>query len=125
LVSAQEGHVDLALQSVELGDSALIVEFPGRTQGLPMEVVINGAPQDPYVLSPYKELVIESLLAGRWNLRVTWNGEPVVEELRFPLAGERTFVAALPLGAVEGQDKDAWRRAGRSWPFGLATFSGR
>jgi hypothetical protein len=125
LVRASDERVDLELQSVELGDSALVVEFPGRTQGLPMEVLINGAPQDPYVLSPYKELVIESLLAGRWSLRISWNGQPVFEENGFKLAGDRTFTAALPLGAVEGQDENVWRRAGRSWPFGLATFPGR
>jgi hypothetical protein len=116
-VRANEERVDLALQSVELGDSSLVVEFPGRTQGLPMEVSVNGAPQDPYVLSPHRDLVIESLLAGRWNLKITWNGEPVLEQNGFTLAGDRTFTAALPLGAVEGQDQEAWRRAGRSRPL--------
>jgi hypothetical protein len=108
--------VDLELKSVELGDSTLVVEFPGRTQGLPLEVVVNGAPQDPYVLGPESDLVVDSLLSGRWRLHITWHGEPVLEHHEVDLSGEETVRAALPIGAVEGQDEDAWRRAGRAWP---------
>jgi hypothetical protein len=116
LVRAGEERVDLELKSVELGDSTLVVEFPGRTQGLPLEVVVNGAPQDPYVLGPESDLVVDSLLSGRWRLHITWHGEPVLEHHEVDLSGEETVRAALPIGAVEGQDEDAWRRAGRAWP---------
>jgi hypothetical protein len=117
LVRADEERADLELKSVELGDSTLVVEFPGRTQGLPMEVSVNGAPQDPYVLDPDADLVVDSLLAGRWRLRITWNGEPVLERHELRLVGEETVTAALPRGAVEGQDEETWRRAGRPWPI--------
>lgn len=117
LVRPGDERVDLALESVELGDSKVIVSFPGRHQGLPLEVVVNGAPKDPRVLSPFEDLAIESLLAGRWRLRLTWYGEPVLEVPEFQLRGESEFQAELPVGAIEGQDEEAWRRAGRDWPF--------
>ena len=117
LVRPGDERVDLALETVELGDSKVVVGFPGRHQGLPLEVVVNGAPKDPRVLSPFEDLGVESLLAGRWRLRITWNGEPVLEVPEFELRGEKEFQAELPPGAVDGQDEEAWRRAGRDWPF--------
>ena len=117
LVQAAEERVDLALESVELGDSKLVVQFPGRTQGLPMEIVINGAPKDPYVLGPDSDLTVSSLIGGRWRMMITWDSDPVLEVRDFELEGKRTFVAALPIAAVEGQDREAWQRAGRAWPL--------
>jgi len=117
LVGKDDERVDLALSPVELGDSKLTVLFPGRHQGLPLEVVVNGAPKDPYVLSPMADLEIDSLVSGRWRIKVTWNGEQVLEDPDFLLRGEKELQAALPLGAVEGQDQEAWRRAGRDWPL--------
>jgi hypothetical protein len=117
LVKPGDERVDLVLKSVELGDSEVVIDFPGRQQGLPLEIVVNGAPKDPRVLPPFENLSVGSLLAGRWRLRITWNGELVLEVPDFKLKGEQDFDADLPPGAILGQDEDAWRRAGRDWPF--------
>ncbi|MEM7310007.1 MAG: carboxypeptidase-like regulatory domain-containing protein [Planctomycetota bacterium] len=117
LVHEGEERVDLDLRSVELGDSALLLELPGRHQGLPMEVIVNGTPRATYMLAPRADFRVEPLVAGRWSLKVSWDSEPVLLEPDFLLDGARAFRAALPRGAVDGQDEEAWRRAGRVWPF--------
>ena len=46
------------------------------------------------VLSPFEDLGVESLLAGRWRLRITWNGEPVLEVPEFELRGTRNSMCS-------------------------------
>ncbi len=117
LVRQGETRVDLELEVVELGDSSLSILFPGRYQGLPMEVVINGKPEDPYDLAPLSDLSIESLVSGVWKLRVTWHGDEIYLDKELELDGEAEVRVALPVEAVEGQDEEAWKRAGRDWPL--------
>jgi hypothetical protein len=118
LIDVDERSVDLELREVDLGDSTLVVDFPGRWQGLPVEILIDGAPYDPVVLAPRKDLRISDLRAGSWRLRATWHGDPVVEERLFELAGEHREVVEVPPQAVEGQDEETWSRAGREYPTG-------
>ena len=118
LIDVDERSVDLELREVDLGDSTLVVDFPGRWQGLPVEILIDGAPYDPVVLAPRKDLRISDLRAGSWRLRATWHGDPVVEERLFELAGEHREVVEVPPQAVEGQDEETWARAGREYPTG-------
>jgi len=115
LVQKGEEVVDLDLKEVDLGDADLSLEFPGRFQGLPLEVVIEGAPHDPWILPPQDELVVGDLLDGRWHLKLTWHGTPIFEETLEIGAGTRREVE-LPAECVEGQDEEAWRRAGREYP---------
>ena len=117
LVHPGETRVDLELETVALGDSSLDVLFPGRHQGLPLEVVINGNPQDPYVLAPLRDLRVEALVSGTWKLRVTWHGDEIFRSERLDLDGETEARVGLPIEAVEGQDEEAWKRAGRDWPL--------
>ena len=117
LVQPGDERIDLVLESVELGDSALVLELPGRHQGLPVELTVNGAPKDPWNLAPHDDFVVEPLVAGRWKLVVSWNSDQVHREGSFVLDGQKVIRVGLPVGALEGQDREAWRRAGREWPF--------
>jgi hypothetical protein len=116
LVHEGEEVIDLALKEVELATAALELDFPDRWQGLPLEILVDGAPFDPLVLPAGEQQSITDLRAGRWRLTVTWHGDPVhrEEELEIDAHTARTIV--LPLGAIDGQDEEQWRRAGRVHP---------
>lgn len=117
LVAAGEESVDLELQSAELGDATLVLSFPDRWQGLPVELSVNGAPVEPFVVPPYDPLRVDSLLSGRWQIRASWHAELVQPEVAFELRGETEREIRLPPEAIQGQDEEAWRRAGREFPF--------
>lgn len=117
LVRSAEEHLEIELADAELAGGELTVVLPGRTQGLPIELLVNGAPTDPFVLSPREDLVVESLLAGLWRFKASWHGTPVHEDPRLAIEGSSTLVLTLPPEAIEGQDPETWRRAGRDAPF--------
>lgn len=117
LVRTGETDVDLELESVDLADAELVLTLAGRRQGLPVELLIDGQPYDPFVLPPNEPLLIEDLVPGIWNLRVSWHGIALdsAEELRIDGITERA-VRLIP-DAIEGQPEEAWTRAGREFPL--------
>ncbi len=117
LVQPEETEIELELEDVELGDSTLALEFPGRFQGLPVEAWIGGAPHEPRVLAPEEDFVLSNLLAGRWRLRITWHGQPVHED-ELDIEGLTRREIPLPPECIEGQDEESWRRAGKEYPSG-------
>ncbi len=117
LVRAEDTNADLELEEVTFGDSALAVDFPGRWQGLPVEILVDGSPFDPAILPPEEPLLVKDLVAGRWRLHLSWHGDPIHEET-LVIDGEATLTVSLPSECVDGQDEEAWRRAGRTYPLG-------
>jgi len=115
LVRKGDEVVNLVLEEVDLGDSELLIEFPGRYQGLPLEVLIEGTPHDPWILPPQDDLVIGDLLGGRWHLKLTWHGAPIFEET-LEIEPRTRREVGLPEECVEGQGAEAWSRAGREYP---------
>lgn len=115
VVKAEPAEIDVALQPVIDDTGSLRIGMAGRFQGLPVEVSINGAPQDPYVLLPEHQLEIEGLEAGIWRAEVWWNHDHVERGHQFTLkpAGRAELALVLPLGAIEGQTAEERRRAGR------------
>lgn len=114
-----EGDLELTIELEERprAEARLEVALPGRTQGLPVELVVGGAPSDPFVLAPHEDLRVESLVAGVWHLKASWNGELVREETALAVEGRTALTLELPAGAREGQDEETWRRAGREARF--------
>ena len=113
------GEVEL---EVELGVSAqgggaLVLSLPARFQGLPVELVVASAPREPLVLAPDENLEVDGLERGRWNLRVTWWGDPVHTEPDLTIDGRVERELTLPPGAVLGQDEETWLRAGETYPL--------
>jgi hypothetical protein len=119
LVGADDERVDLRLAALEGAVGTLSIEFPGRRQGVPVVLSIQGAPR-PEVIVPLDEpLVVEGLARGTWRLTGTWNGKPLFPApapREFALEDSATQNVALPAGAIEGQDEDTLRRAGRPVP---------
>jgi hypothetical protein len=109
-------EIDLTLEPIAVGAGRLSIEFPGRTQGVPVEVTLNGEPLDPGVVPLGVPLVIEDVAEGTWRLRATWNGRPVIGGAgyqEFELRGDTEQSVHLPEGAIAGQDADTLLRTGR------------
>ena len=106
---------DLVLEQREEPVGELEIEFPGRVQGTPVEVAVNGEPIDPGVVPLGEALRLEELGQGTWHLRGVWNGIDLFEgrgyrEVRLEDRGR--VVVQLPEGAIHGQDEETLRRAG-------------
>jgi len=112
ILKGGETRIDLALEPAR-GEERIVIEMEGRTQGLPVRVVVNGAPRDPLVLPPEEDLRIDRLPPGDWKLTATWNGEPIITSMPVQLQGETVIELVLPKGAIEGQDEETRKRAGK------------
>jgi hypothetical protein len=108
-----ETRVDLALEPAK-GDGELILQMTGRTQGLPVEIKVDGAPRDPQVLPPGRDLHIAGLAPGTWKFTAKWNGETIFDGMLVDVKEETTLSLTLPEGAIVGQDADTRRRSGKS-----------
>ena len=107
---------ELELSELDTGDGVLELEFPGRFQGLPVELVLNGTPSDQEVLTPSERLEVGDIPSGRWRLRISWHGKAVYEKDELEIDGTLSRVVKLPDECIQGQDEEAWRRAGRVFP---------
>lgn len=116
-VGPGEGEIEVDLGAAGGGNGSLVLALPNRFQGLPIELVVAGSPQEPQVLGPDDDLVVDGLERGRWALRVTWWGEPVHAEEDLTIAGPVERTLTLPAGAVLGQDEETWLRAGETYPL--------
>jgi hypothetical protein len=97
---------------VRAGASIVSLRLPTRWQALPVRIVVNGEPRDPFLLAPGQDLDIEGLPRGEWLVSATWNGEALVEKRSIVLREEAAIACDLPEGAIVGQDEDTRRRAG-------------
>lgn len=112
LLKGGETRVELELQEVRAGTSAITLRLPDRWQALPVRITVNGEPRDPFLLAPGRDLDVEGLPRGEWLLSAHWNGEGVVEKRTVALQDEAALDCPLPEGAIAGQDEDTRRRAG-------------
>ena len=96
LVHPGENLIDIELSDGTLGDATLVLDFPGRWQGLPIELTVDGTPYDPITLPARKSFEIENLVSGRWSMRLSWHGEPVHEEASFTLSERTERTIELP-----------------------------
>jgi hypothetical protein len=112
-VQPDDSEVVLQLKEVDLGDAQLSFEFPGRHQGLPVELWIRGSPSPARVVPADQELEVRDLVAGLWRVRASWHGQTVLPDEEIVIEGSQTKEILLPPEAIEGQDEEAWRRAGR------------
>lgn len=117
-VKPDESEVVLELGTVSLGDATLLVDFPGRHQGLPIEVWIGGAPTSTQVLAADQELELSSLVAGKWRVTVTWHAQPIKPCEELLIEDVKHLEVALPPECIEGQTEEQWKRAGREYPHG-------
>lgn len=117
-VQPDETDVVLELAEVDLGDALFMAEFPGRHQGLPVEVWINGAPNPVQVLGADERLEVADLVAGRWKVSASWHAAVVLATQELTLDDIDTLTIPLLPECIHGQDEEQWRRAGREYPLG-------
>jgi hypothetical protein len=117
-VRPEETEVVLELETVQVGDSSLLLDFPGRHQGLPVEVWIGGAPTSAQVLAAGEELEIAQLLAGTWKVGITWRAQSILAPEEHTLEDVERLEIALPPECISGQTEEQWKRAGKEFPHG-------
>ena len=119
-VRPDQTEVTLELGEVNIGDSTLLVEFPGRHQGLPVELWIGGAPSPTQVLAAGEDLEVSSLVAGKWRVTVTWHAQPVkpaeeivIEDVKQPLRSDRPRASCAWTAYARRGARGAGRATGR------------
>jgi protocatechuate 3,4-dioxygenase beta subunit len=115
VVEAGEREVRLELEE-RTGDAYLVLELPGRIQPLRASVSVNGAPRDEVQVATDGALIVEGLVDGEWALTVKWHGETLLAEPRLRVVAKAEREVPLPAAAIQGQDRDAWERAGETYP---------
>lgn len=106
-------RADLVLAPVQGGEGELAIQMSDRVQPLPVEVTVDGAPRDPYVLPLGRDLRVSNLPEGSWLVTVRWNEDVLTREQPIEIDGETRLHVALPEGAIVGQDAETRRRAGK------------
>jgi hypothetical protein len=110
------GPIEVSLGDADAGRGRLVLGLPGRHQALPVELVVQGEPRGAFPLGPDRDLEIDGLAEGTWNVRVSWWGQELLVRSGVDLVGVLRLGVELPAGAIEGQDADTWRRAGHDDP---------
>jgi hypothetical protein len=108
IVAADAGDVTLQLEPVRFEKSLLEIEFPGRYQGLPVRLAIQGEPRGKTTIGPDEPLTVPDLPHGTWRLRARWQGQTLTGAAydQFELAGPMSRSIAVPPGAIHGQDAE-------------------
>jgi len=103
--------------TVVLGDATVLsgeleIELPGRFQGLPVEVRVQGAPQGDRELGAGSNLIFDDLERGTWRVTASWRGIGVVPGAVLEVGEKPVSVrGTLPSGAIQGQTAEERRRA--------------
>jgi hypothetical protein len=109
-------ELDLVLEPVGVGSGVLELEFPGRVQGTPVELTVNGEPIDPGIVPLEQPLTIEDLEHGTWRLSGVWNGQELFGGAGYQdveIEDRARALVQLPEGAIHGQDEETLLRAGQ------------
>ncbi|MDF1800856.1 MAG: carboxypeptidase-like regulatory domain-containing protein [Planctomycetota bacterium] len=118
LIEADDLEVSLDLEPRAKGTGKLTLDVGERYQGLPVRWSMNGEPGTPFDLAPGEPLTFEGLREGRWSVEVRWYATELLGESSVEVdAAGAELGLSLPEGALNGQSRDAWERAGRDWPL--------
>jgi hypothetical protein len=108
-----EREVEIALEPARPPLGRIAIDLGARRLPLPVQVLVDGGPRDPFLLAPDARLEIAELVEGSWHLTARWHGEALIEELRVDLRPEAELALELPAGALEGQGAEERERLGR------------
>jgi len=95
------------------GRSVLRFECSERHQALPVETLVNAAPRGRVLVPHGRDVRVEGLVAGTWRVKVRWDTEVLVDSMVIELGEELSLPLNLPRGAIDGQDEDTRKRAGK------------
>jgi len=112
VLASGDARVTVNLRDTEDETGGFQLELPGRFQGLPVELRIQGTPRDPFILRPGVPLLVDGLERGTWRVKARWRGSEVVFGKIIEIADEpAVLTGSLPEGALRGQTADERRRA--------------
>ncbi len=111
VVQAGEEQADVVVQPIDQGTATLRIEFPRRTQALPVVTSVDGVSLGQRVIARDDVLELPGLAKGNWKLSARWHAEGVGGGGEFTLSADRSIELTLPPGAIEGQDPDTLLRA--------------
>ena len=118
LVDADAERVDLELGERTYGAGSLTIDVGARYQGLPVTWRLNGQPGEPFELPPGEDLTFDGLRVGTWRVTAGWYADDLLEEEGVEVTEEGAELElVLPEGALNGQDRETWERADRTWPL--------
>ena len=115
-VDPDDSEVNLEIQAIDRGHAELRIDLPDRTQALEIKLTINGTPAESFSIAAGEDLVIDQLLEGIWKLKARWYDEVLLDEPELELDGVRALRSTLPDRAIVGDNREAWERAGRTYP---------
>ncbi len=116
--------LSIELEPIENKVGAFEIGLPGRFQGLPVEISVNGKPAEPYMLRPGQPLLIENLPYGHWDVGARWRGQDVVMRQNVIVGDSVPMVpGSLPEGAIRGQTEDERRRVLEAAEIEAAAFA--
>ena len=118
LVGVDDERVELELGPRAEGSGSLTLDVGPRYQGLPIRWRMNGQPGEAFELPPDETLTFDGLRPGAWKVDARWFAEELLSEsgVQVDEAGGEVSLE-LPDAAINGQDREAWERAGRDWPL--------
>ena len=116
MIAAEETEANLELTDWNRGTAELVLDLPGRSQGLDIQLTINGTPAESFSLRADRQLIIDDLLEGVWKLQVQWYVDLLLDEPEVSISGSTHLTAELPERAILGDGREAWERAGKIYP---------
>lgn len=118
LIDAEVDEVSLDLRERSEARGVVRMATNPRFQGLPIEWRVNGEPRESFVLPPGQVLEFAGLREGRWRVRARWHADELFDERGIEVTRDGVELGIeLPDDAIVGQDREAWERAGREYPF--------
>ena len=118
LIDKSDRDLSLDLAPKVAGAGVLTLEPSARFQDLPVVWTMNGEPGPDVLLPPGGPLEFRGLREGTWTVEVQWAAEKLLFEEHVLVAPEGTSLdLTLPEEAITGQDREAWTRAGRDYPY--------
>ena len=118
LITLSDNDISLDLYPREADRGVIELATQSRFQGLPVEWRVNGEPRDGFTLPVGERLRFDGLREGKWRVHVRWQAEEVLDERGISITREGgELKLELPQDAIVGQDREAWLRAGRDYPF--------
>lgn len=94
--------VELVLQEKAEGDATLKLETLPRTQALPLDVRIDGAPRELPLLEPGETLELGQLQPGVWRVQARWGSERLLDAVEIEIEEEAELFVPLPDAARTG-----------------------
>jgi len=118
LIGREDTEISLDLELLAEASGVLRIETSARFQGLPVEWRVNGAPREGFVVDPGEPLIFPGLREGVWRVRASWHADELADERKVEVTSDGAELQVeLPQDAIVGQDREAWIRAGREYPF--------